>query len=71
MGWEETFDEAEQVFTPARRRKIYHAVALVLAVLTIHGVVTAEQATAYLVALAPVLGVAAAELAAKNVPEGE
>lgn len=61
-------DDVAEAITPARRRAIYRTASAVLLVLALHQAVTAEQAATYLQALALFLGIAPAELAARNTP---
>lgn len=61
-------DDVAAAITPTRRRYIYRLAGAVLLVLALHTVVTADQVTTYLQALAIFLGVAPAELAARNTP---
>lgn len=57
----------DKAATPARRRKVYRLVQAVLLVLLMHGLVSADDAAGYLQALALAIGLAPAELAARNV----
>lgn len=59
----------EDAATPARRRKVYRIVQAVLLVLVLRGLVTSDDATGYLQALALAVGLAPAELAARNVTD--
>lgn len=61
-------DEVAEAITPARRRTLYRLVSAVLLVLALHQAVSAEQSGTYLQALALFLGIAPAELAARNTP---
>lgn len=61
-------DQVAEAITPARRRYLYRAAGAVVLILGVHGLVEADTATAYLQALAIFLGLAPAELAARNVP---
>lgn len=54
--------------TPAQRKAVYRVVSAVLLVLSLHKVVTADEAATYLSALALALGILPAELAAQNTP---
>lgn len=54
--------------TPAQRKAVYRIVSAVLLVLVLHKIVTADQAATYLQALVLALGIAPAELAARNTP---
>jgi len=54
--------------TPGQRRTVYRTVSAVLLVLVLHKVVTADEASTYLTALALALGIVPAELAARNTP---
>lgn len=70
----EKLDEVADAISPARRKYLYRLAGAVLMVLVLHKVVTADQVTTYLQALAIALGIVPAEMAARNVPtpgEGE
>lgn len=58
-------------FTPAHRKAIYRIASAILLILTMHGLVTADEAAQYLQALAMLLGVSVAELAHAHVNEDE
>jgi hypothetical protein len=58
--------ELEKALTPARRRKVYRLVTGTLLILATRKVISADDASAYLQAAALYLGVAPAELAARN-----
>ena len=52
--------------TPARRKAIYRTASAVLVLLALYKVVTADEAATYAQAAAVLLGIAPAELAARN-----
>lgn len=59
-------------FTPARRKTIYHLATAVVLVLTVNEVLTAEEGSQYLEAVAIALGFGGTfQLAAANVNEDE
>lgn len=58
---------AEGWFTPARRKTIYRIMSGVLLLLMVNGVLDAESAQGYALALSHILAVGATELAAANV----
>lgn len=59
------------VFTPARRKVIYHVAFAATLILTLHGVITSDEAKEYLLALSYVLFGGTFELAAANVREDD
>lgn len=59
----------EQYLTPPRRRRLYRLATTVLGILIVQKVVTADSVAGYLQALGLLLGVAPAELAARNTPK--
>ena len=66
----EFLDKVGAVFTPARRKVIYHLAFAATLILTLHGVITAEEAEQYLLAASYVLFGGTFELAAAHVPSG-
>lgn len=56
-------------FTPSRRKLIYRVVSSFLLILSVNGMVTAEESAAYLEAVAYLLGIGVTEMAAANVSE--
>jgi hypothetical protein len=65
----EKLSQLEQALTPARRRRVYRLVSVLLLLLVAHKVLTAPDVASYLQALAIALGIAPAELAARNTPQ--
>lgn len=64
----EFLNKVAAVFTPSRRKKIYHLTLAVTSVLALHGVITADEASEYLLAVSYVLFGGVAQLAAANTP---
>lgn len=58
-----------QAFTPARRKAIYHVAFAATLILTMHGVITADEAEQYLQALSYLIFGGVSELAAAHVNE--
>lgn len=58
-------------FTPARRKIIYHVAFAATLILTMHGVITADDATEYLLAASYLLFGGVTQMAAANVTEKE
>lgn len=54
-------------FTPTRRKRLYRALVPVFAILTAHGLVTADDAVNVIAAAGYLLGAGAMTLADKNV----
>jgi hypothetical protein len=62
----EKLAELEAALTTARRRKVYRLVQAIVLVLVLRKALSADDAAGYLQALALALGIAPAELAARN-----
>ncbi len=68
----EFLNKVAAAFTPARRKAIYHTAFAATLILTMHGVITAEEQAQYLQAVSYLLfGGLPAELAAANVNESD
>lgn len=59
------------IASPKIRKSIYHLAAAGLAVASIYGLITAEEADQYLQAAVLILGTGGSELAATNTPKTE